>query len=196
MRKIIYMYSSLARQFLILSFVLLFASRLVLFIEGIVFELEEFKAFNIPATIIFLGILIGLCVFLFIGQRFFYSEFSEHKLTYHNKLTRRSKSFNLDKVEFVKFMSTGVKLFYDKTQKPVFKIPFYRFGVVSPIGIDSFEKLVIYKNIDFEKTYTILPCYSRGFKFIGIAYVALTIGIVINALKIILLDIMIFQQSI
>ncbi len=196
MRKIIYLYSSLTRQILIITLGLLFFARLILFIEGSIFNLKEFQIFNLPASIGLMIILIALCIFLFFGQKFFYAEFTEHKLVFHNLITRKSKTFDLNKVVFAKFTGTGIKLYYNKDKKPVFKIPFYRFGIVSPIGIESFEKLMKYKNVDITKTYTVLPCYSRGFKFINIAYIALIVGLGINAFQIIVLDILIFKQCI
>lgn len=194
MRKIIYMYSSLARQFFLASLGLLLLSRLVLFVEGAVFNMEKFEIFYLPATIGLIVLLMFCCAFLFIGQRFFYGAFSEHEFIFYNLITRNEKHINLDHLVLAEFMSTGIKLYDDLDSKPIFKIPFYRLGIVSPIGVGSFEDLMKYKNIEITKSYTVLPCYSRGFKFISIAYAALTIGISLNAFQIIILNILIFKQ--
>jgi len=194
MRKIIYMYSSLARQFFIAALGLLFIVRLILLIEGAVFKIEEFNVFNLPASIVLMLLLIALCAFLFIGQKFFIGEFTEHELTFYNKITKKKTLIDLDKVVLAEFMSTGIKLYYAKEQKPAFKIPFYRLGTVSPLGINSFEQLMLFKNIETTKSYTVLPCYSRGFKFISFAYAALAIGITLNAFQIIILNILILNQ--
>ena len=101
-----------------------------------------------------------------------------------NRLLRKRKTINLNEITYADFDKGGVLLYREKgTKKPDFLIKFYKFGVASPVGIESFEKLCQYKGIEYDKHFTYLPGQGRFSKLCSIGYIILIVCLGINALQ-------------
>lgn len=187
MRTIHYIYSSLSRQVLFVSLILLALSRILLLGLASHYKMEEFSIFNLPASIFLLFILILLSLFLLFAYRFFRFRFNEHTITYENDLLRKKRDFSLDSISCALFTNRCIKLYEEDKEKPLLKIPFFKFGIVIPFGIESFEKLLQFKQIPYDKKKFILPCQTRGIKLIRTAYWLLSMAFILNAGKIFIL---------
>ena len=185
MRAIRYYYSSMSKQFFLLMLIASMLVRMALMFVVTNRDIGGYgEAYNVTASMIMYIAFIAGCAFLFIAYRFFHTEFTENEVTNVNRIFRRRKSISLDEITYVNFDKGGILLYREKgTRKPDFLIKFYKFGVASPVGIESFEKLCQYKNIPYDKNYTWLPGQSKFSKLFGIGYIVLIICLGINALQ-------------
>ena len=185
MRTIRYYYSSMAKQFFLMVLVISMLVRMALMFVVTTKNIGGYgDAYNVGASMVLYLAFIAGCAFLFIAYRFFHTEFTEHEVTNVNRLLRKRTSINLNEISYVNFDKGGILLYREKgSRKPDFLIKFYKFGVASPVGIESFEKLCQYKGIAYDKNYTFLPGQSRLSKLCSIGYIALIICLGINALQ-------------
>jgi len=185
MRTIRYYYSSMAKQFFLLILIVSMLVRMALMFVVTAKDIGGYgNAYNVGASMAMYLAFIVACAFLFIAYRFFYTEFTEHEVTNVNRILRRRKSISLNEITYVNFDKGGILLYRNKgSRKPDFLIKFYKFGVASPVGIESFEKLCQYKGIEYEKNYNYLPGQSRLSKLCSIGYIALIICLGVNALQ-------------
>jgi len=188
MRTIRYYYSSMAKQFFLLTLIFSMLVRMALFFEVTYLDIGGYgDAYNVAASMVMYIGFIAVCAFLFIAFRFFHTEFTEHEVTNVNRLLRRKKSISLDEITYAVFDKGGILLYREKgTKKPDFVIKFYRFGVASPVGVESFEKLIKYKNIPYEKNYTEQLGFTKFSKFCSMGYIVLILCLLFNALQILL----------
>jgi len=185
MRTIRYYYSSMAKQFFLIILVLSMLVRMALMFVITTKNIGGYgDAYNVGASMVmYLGFIAG-CAFFFIAYRFFHTEFTEHEVTNVNSLLRKRKSISLDEITYVNFDRGGILLYREKgSKKPDFLIKFYKFGVASPVGVESFEKLCQYKGIEYDKNFTYLPGQGKFSKLCSIGYIALIICLGINALQ-------------
>ena len=141
-------------------------------------------AYNVGASmVLYLG-FIAVCAFLFVAYRFFHTEFTENEVTNVNSLLKKRKSINLNEITYAVFDRGGILLYRNReSRKPDFLIKFYKFGVASPVGIESFEKLCQYKGIEYIKNYTYLPGQGKFDKLFSIGYIVLIVCLGVNALQ-------------
>ena len=189
MRQIRYYFSSMAKQGFLLVLIFSMLVRMALFLEVTILDVGGYgDAYNVAASLIMYIGFIVVCVFLFVAYKFFYTEFTEHEVTNVNRILRRRKSISLDEINYVIFDKGGILLYREKDRKkPDFLIKFYKFGIASPVGIESFEKLCDYKHIPYEKNYTCLPGQSGFSRLFSIGYIILIVCLALNALQILLL---------
>ena len=185
MRTIRYYYSSMAKQFFLLILVVSMLVRMALMFVVTSKNIGGYgDAYNVGASMVLYLAFIFACAFLFVAYRFFYTEFTEHEVTNVNRLLRKRKSISLNEITYANFDRGGILLYREKgAKKPDFLIKFYKFGVASPVGIESFEKLCQYKGIEYDKSYNYLPGQGRFSKLCSIGYIALIICLGINALQ-------------
>ncbi|WP_133528094.1 hypothetical protein [Aminicella lysinilytica] len=167
-----------------------------MFTEIKVFHIGDYDQYysTLSFLLLFTACLI-VCAFFLIAYSFYYTDFTEHTLTYHNKMLGRHVDVDMDAVKFVHFTRNGIQLYYKKDEKPKLVIPFFRFGIVSKNGVDSFTKLLVYKKIEFVNDNKELPGYGFVFKVIRTVYALLCIFVTINALKYLLLVFMIMKEE-
>lgn len=196
MREIRYFYTSLSKQLFLVSLMVFALSRILLFTEIKVFHIGDYDQYysTLSFLLLFTACLI-VCAFFLTAYGFYFTDFTEHTLTYHNKMLGRQVDIDMDKVRFVKFTKMGIQLYYNKIEKPELTIPFYRFGIVSKNGVESFTKLLVYKNIDYVNDNEALPGYGFAFKVIRTVYALLCILVTIDALKYLLLVFMIMRKE-
>lgn len=185
MRTIRYYYSSMAKQFFLIILVLSMLVRMALMFVITTKNIGGYgDAYNVGASMVMYLAFIAGCAFFFIAYRFFHTEFTEHEVTNVNSLLRKRKSISLDEITYVNFDRGGILLYREKgSKKPDFLIKFYKFGVASPVGVESFEKLCQYKGIEYDKNFTYLPGQGKFSKLCSIGYIALIICLGINALQ-------------
>ena len=185
MRTIRYYYSSMAKQFFLMILVVSMLVRMALMFVITTKNIGGYgDAYNVGASmVLYLG-FIAVCAFLFVAYRFFHTEFTEHEVTNVNRLLKKRKSISMDEITYAVFDKGGILLYRTKgSRKPDFLIKFYKFGVASPVGIESFEKLCQYKGIEYTKNYTYLPGQGKFDKLFSIGYIVLIVCLGINALQ-------------
>lgn len=185
MRTIRYYYSSMAKQFFLMILVVSMLVRMALMFVVTTKNIGGYgDAYNVGASMVMYLAFIAGCAFLFIAYRFFHTEFTEHEVTNVNRLLRKRTSISLDEITYANFDKGGILLYREKdSKKPDFLIKFYKFGVASPVGVESFEKLCQYKGIEYDKNFIYLPGQGKFAKLCSIGYVALIICLGINALQ-------------
>lgn len=185
MRTIRYYYSSMAKQFFLLILIASMLVRMALMFVVTTKNIGGYgEAYNVGASMVLYLAFIAGCIFLFVAYRFFHTEFTEHEVTNVNRLLRKRHTINLNEITYADFDKGGILLYKEKgTKKPDFLIKFYKFGVASPVGIESFEKLCQYKGIEYDKHYTYLPGQGKFSKLCSIGYIVLIVCLGINALQ-------------
>lgn len=178
MYKIRYYYSSLSKQFLIgLIFLSLIVRLVLFFISG------AYQYAYVGATIVLYALILAFLVFLLVGWRFFYSEFDENTIASYNLLTRKKTELDLAPVSKAVFSKSGIGLYYEGDAEPRFKVPFYRFGVVSPVGVENFMNLMKNHRVEVEQTYKVLPGFTPFSKWLGRTYAIFSVVLLISTLK-------------
>lgn len=187
MRSINYYYTSVMKQVFLVIFMACMAARVIVFTEVLVFDIPGYEEYNFVTSIVFNLIIIAIAFFLFIGFRFFRTDFTESEVTNVNTLINRKQSIQLSEVDHVVFTKKGVKFYKtEDAKKHDFMVKFRRFGMASPVGIESLEKLIEYKEIPFTKQYTETPGMYKS-KVLTIGYAVLIISLLLNSYQVILL---------
>lgn len=201
MKKIQYHYTNIAKQvFFIVCFIYV-ALNFTVMMEIAIFKLDKYyEAMNVPITIIlYVSILIFLIV-LFISYKFCYSVYDEHHITYYNRLLKGQRELYYSQARVAVFSTMGVK-FYSSDEaaqankKPLFFLPFFRFGKIEPIHINNFYKLLKgNETIKVIKKFKVLPGYSKKWTFVTILYGILAVVFFMNCATPITVIILLFQN--
>lgn len=178
MYRIRYYYSSMSKQFFILSVMAFLVVRLALFFVG---GFAQY-AYVVPTVLLYAVILL-LCAFFLMGWRFFYSEFDENTLTYHNALQKKKTALDLDLVTRAEFSKSGISLFCDGENAPRLTIPMWRFGVISPVGVENFQNLMKNRGVPVEQSYRVLPGFGPASRWIGRIYLIFAFVLLAGTLK-------------
>lgn len=174
MNTIKYTFSTKSKQiFGILVFVY-FLLRFLVLVEIKAFHLEGYTVYLIP-SIIYYGIIFAGIWIVFLGYRLFYTEYDENKITYYNTLMKKSYSASWEDVRFVRFDTNGIHFFDsysdDAGATELLRIPYFRLGVIRAIPVnDLFEKLIENPNIKVQKTFKVLPGYTKKWRVISMVY--------------------------
>ena len=194
MQKITYHYSALSKQTWFYSGILYLALLSAVYILVVAYRVEGFYE-DLNLTMSLLANTAGMIFFylLSLGHHVCYTEYDDEKITYKNRLLRKSRTFYYKDAEAVIFDRWGVK-FYDEQalvnkEKPEFYVPFFRDGKVEPIQLNYFFKLMkdreeelTEKDEKFKvyKTFKIVPGYGRKWKYLSFAYACLTLLVLMN----------------
>ncbi len=194
MEKIKYYYSSMSKQVFLIILGLLFIIRFILFLQVMKYNINSYADdFNIGATLILYLVYLSICVFFFTAYKFFYSVFDEDKITYHNKLLKKENTAYLGKIKRAHLTKRGILLYEGEDEKPCFYLPFFRFGIISPIGVDNLYRLLKKKEIKIEKDFVILPGQGRKWKWVAVLYTGLTLLVLAPATQTLALVVAIFK---
>jgi len=176
MKKIRYYYSSMSKQVFLILLSLFIITRFIIFIEVVVFDINNYSAmFNIGPTIILYLFYLLICAFFFFGFKFFYTIYNENQVIYSNKILRKDYFVDLNRINRALLNKRGIHLYYLGEDKCCLFIPFFRLGIISPVGVDEFYKLLKSKNIQIEKTFTVFPGSKKTNKVIPIIYSGLAL---------------------
>ena len=178
MYKIRYYYSSLSKQFFLIILIWTLLVRFTLFFVG-----GFYKDAYVGATVAVYALALALCVFFFIGWKLFYFEFDETSLTGYNLLTKKKTELDLRPVQRALFSKSGISLFYEGDGVPRYFIPFRRFGIISPVGVENFMNLMKNRHVHVEQEYQVLPGYGKRAVWLGRCYTLLAILIGISSIQ-------------
>lgn len=177
MKRINYRYTNLPKQILIFAALAYVVMMAVIIAEIAIFKLEGFYEetnflLTIPLYLVYFGVL-----FAFLRQyKFFYGEYDENTLVYHNKLLRKEKSFNLSDAKLAVFDTFGIKFYADAninpdTDKPIFFFPFFRGGIVEAVSLNNFYKVLLEReDMQVVKNFKVLPGYTKKWKIVSFIY--------------------------
>lgn len=195
MEKIKYYYSAMSKQVFILIMISLIVTRFILFVQIMKYNINDYAGnFNIGATLILYLLYLFICVFFFIVYKFFFTIFDENSVTYCNKLLRKEKTINLNLVEKAHLTKRGIYLYEKNKEKASFYLPFFRGGVISPVGVDNFYKLLKTKNIQIQKDFATLPGQGKKWKWVAIMYTCLALLTLAPATQTLALVVAIFKS--
>lgn len=177
MNKIRYYYSAMSKQVFLILLILFFIIRFALITEIVIYDIQGYgDSFNLVATFILYALYLAVSVFFLIGYKFFYAEFDKDTVTYHNKLTKKSVTANLNDICKATLTKKGVFLYKDENaSQACIHIPFWRLGKISPVGIDDFYKLLKTKDIIIDKQFKVLPGYGKSKGFTSLVYSCLAL---------------------
>lgn len=201
LHKIPYTYTNKAKQvfyFMIIAFLIL---RLALMAEIYFFHLEGYQVYLLPTFFYYL-ILFALITGLFFGYKFFFTLYDEQKITYHNLLLRRSVTLSFSEIGYARFGRKGISLYRnispEPKERPDLYIPFFRLGIIQAIPVNAFFETLIEKkktqNIHIEKTFTVLPGYTKIWNFVSLGYALLSFCLLIVAMEPLYTIIVLFQK--
>lgn len=177
MKLIRYHYTHTAKQIFFIVCFLYTLLRFTVMLEVILFKLPGFyEQVNILLTLISYLLIFIVIFLLFIEHKLCYSIYDEEQLVYYNLLLRKQKILNLSNVKTAILGTFGIK-FYDsetvneKEDKPIFFLPFFRGGLIEPVQINNFYKMLKSReDINVIKKFKVLPGYSKKWRFVAIFY--------------------------
>lgn len=176
MKKIRYYYSSMSKQVFLILLSLFVITRFIVFTEVILFDINDYSSmYNIGATMILYLCYLSICTFFFFGFKFFVTTYNDNQAIYHNKLFRQSITVDLTHIGRAVFNNRGIYLYCIGNIDHCFFIPFFRFGIISPVGVNDFYKLLKTKNIQIEKTFETLPGTGKSQKISSMIYSGLAL---------------------
>lgn len=176
MKKIRYYYSSMSKQVFLILLTLLVSVRFFIFHLIVTLDiLSSASLYNVPATVAMNISYLILCSLLIFGFKLFYTEFDEVQVIYHNLLLRKKVQLSLDIVDKAVLTKRGIYLYINGCQTHAMRIPFFRLGLISPVGVDEFYKLLKSKDITIEKQFVTLPGYGKSKKIVPTVYSALAL---------------------
>lgn len=189
MNKIYYHYSSVSKQAWFYSCALYLVIWMFVFMEIKILRIQGYyEQINLLYALILLG--LGFILFISLSFQHFicYSLYDNEKITYYNRLLRKEKTFYYKDCHAVIFDKTGVKFYKSqddlvKKLKPLFYIPFFRFGKIEAIPINKFymmleqrqEKINNPQEFSLFKSFKVLPGYGIRWKYLSFFYACLCI---------------------
>lgn len=197
MNKIFYTFTNKSKFLFYLMILVLCLLRLALMIEIKIFQLEGYQVFLLP-TIVYYFVLFALITGLFFGYKFFFAEYDDHKISYRNLLLNRSRTISFDSVKKIRFGKKGIH-FYDcaapsRDSRPLLFIPFFRLGIVDAISVNDFFETVLDRGtISVEKTFKVLPGYSKPWTLLSLFYAFLSFCMLIICAEPLYTVIVLFQ---
>lgn len=201
MKKIQYHYTNTAKQLFIGVAFLYTLLRFLVMLEIIIFKIDGYyEATNIPLTILLYAVLFTLVIAVFRGHRFCYSLYDDNRLIYKNTLLRKQKVLDLNTVNLAVLDTFGVKFYKNgdadaKKDKPDFFLPFFRDGIIEAVHIDKFYRMLKEReDIHVVKNFTVLPGYSKKWRFVTIGYGILAFSLFLNCITPLTAVIVLFQN--
>ena len=201
MNLIRYHYTHITKQlfFLVCFFYTLLHFTVIL--EIYMFKLPGFyEQLNFPLTVITYIIVFILLFFLFIEHRLCYSIYDDQQIAYYNLILRKCRTLKYEDAKTAIFGTFGVK-FYDKEDvnekedKPVFFLPFFRGGLIEPVQINNFFKMLKEReNLRVIKKFKVLPGYTKKWRFVAIFYGMLAVVCFMNCATPITTVVVLFQN--
>lgn len=195
MEKIRYYYSAMSKQVFILLLGFLIVIRFALLMQVIIYNLNDYGTkINLVATVVLYLVYLCICIFLFTAYKLFFSEFDDDRMIYYNKLLRKELRVNLNTIEKAHLTKKGIYLYEAAKKEPVFFLPFFRWGVISPVGVDKFYKVLKEKNIKIQKDFTTLPGHGKRWKWVSVIYTCMALYTLAFATQTLSLVVAIFKS--
>lgn len=183
MNKISYTYTNNMKQIFFSIFMLYFVLRLIVIFQIEMYKLEGYyeNLMIIPSILLYLAIFaVILCILL--GYKFFGSVYDENTLTYTNRITKRSKSIDLNEVKLAVFDKKNIRLYKtDDQASEAFVIPLFRCGISNAVDVDRFFRMMKDRNdVRVVKTFAVLPGYTKPWRILKIVYGFLAVAALFN----------------
>lgn len=177
MKRIHYRYTNLPKQILIFAALAYVVMLAIIMGEVALFKLEGFYEntnflLTIPLYIVYFAVLFCLLR----QHKFFYGEYDENTLVYHNKFLRKERSFNLSDAKLAIFDTFGIKFYASvdinpSADKPLFFFPFFRGGIIEAISVNNFYKeLMTREDMQVIKNFKVLPGYTKKWRIVSFIY--------------------------
>lgn len=116
MNKIKYHYTNVPKQIFCIALFIYILLRFTVILQVQIYKIPEYyNAINFPLTTLMYAALFVLIFCIFFGHRFFYAEYGEEQLVYHNKLLRRHKALCFADIDTAILDTFGIK-FYRRSQ--------------------------------------------------------------------------------
>ena len=179
MKKIPYIFSTKSKQIFYFTIMIYFLLRLIVIVEIKLFHVEGYQVY-LGLSLFYYALIFAAVTLLFFGYKLFYTLYDDNTVTYHNRLLRRSYSIPLSEVRFARLDTRGIHLYRSETPQPSEKadlfIPFFRLGVIRAIPVDGFfQQLIAAPQIRVEKTFKVLPGYTKKWQLVSVIYAFLAI---------------------
>ena len=177
MKRIHYRYTNLPKQILIFAALAYVVMLAVIMAEIAIFKLEGFyENTNFVLTPLLYAVYFAVLFCLLRQHKFFYGEYNENTLIYHNKLLRKELSFNLSDAKLAVFDTFGIKFYASTdivpgTDKPLFFFPFFRGGIIEAISLNNFYKALLEReDLQVIKNFKVLPGYTKKWRIVSFIY--------------------------
>lgn len=177
MKRINYRYTNLPKQILIFAALAYIVMMAIIMGEIAIFKLEGFyEETNFFLTTLLYIVYFTVLFCLLRQQKFFYGEYNDEVLIYHNKLLRKEKQFNLADAKLAVFDTFGIKFYADtninpSTDKPLFFFPFFRGGIIEAISVNNFYKALLEReDMQVIKNFKVLPGYTKKWRIVSFVY--------------------------
>ncbi|MFV0518001.1 MAG: hypothetical protein ACK5MV_11450 [Aminipila sp.] len=195
MEKIKYYYSCMSKQVFLIIIAFLIVIRFILCVQIVTYNVNDYgNMLNLGATSFLYLIYLVVCIFFFIAYKFFIVEFNNDSVTYTNHILRRRKEVDLGEISAAHLTKKGIKLYKENEEKECFYIPFFRLGIISPVGVDSFYKILKQKKILIKKDFDTLPGHGKRWKWVGVLYTCLALLALAPATQTLALVVAIFKN--
>lgn len=196
MEKIQYYYPSMSKQVFLILLMLLIAARFTIFLEVIFFDINDYTStYNIGASLLLYLFYLVICLFFFFGYKFFYTTYNEDEIIYHNCILRKTKRIDFHRISKAVLGKRGITLYEKEGESALFFLPFFRLGLISPVGVDGFYKLLKAKNLSIEKQFTILPGHGISRKIASVVYSCLALFVLASLTQSVALAVAILKNN-
>ena len=182
MKRINYRHTNLPKQILIFAALAYVVMLAIIMAEIAIFKLDGFyEETNFLLTSVLYAVYFVVLFCLLRQHRFFYGEYDENTLIYHNKFLRKELSFNLSDAKLAVFDTFGIKFYTDaninpSTDKPLFFFPFFRGGIIEAISVNNFYKeLMAREDMQVIKNFKVLPGYTKKWRIVSFVYAFLAV---------------------
>ena len=125
MFRIRYYYSSLAKQFFLVTIIIALLLRFILFFAG-----GFYRYAFVGATVALYAFAVAVCCFFLVAWKFFYTEFVQTSVIWRNRIIGKEIRVDVAQITRAIFSKSGIFLYCQKSEKPCLRIPFRRFGIV------------------------------------------------------------------
>ncbi len=195
MEKIKYYYSSMSKQVFLILVALFILLRFILLVQVVTYDINDYgNMFNMGATFFLYLFYVSICGFFFMAYKLFITEFNGSEVIYTNKILRRKRTVTLDKIHRAHLKKRGIALYEFGQDKPCFYLPFFRFGIISPVGVDNFYKVLKQNNVEIQKDFDVLPGHGKRWKWVGVLYTCLALLVLAPTTQALALVVTIFKS--
>ena len=113
MFRIRYYYSSLAKQFFLVTIIIALLLRFILFFAG-----GFYRYAFVGATVALYAFAVAVCCFFLVAWKFFYTEFDNTSVIWRNRIIGKEIRVDIAQITRAIFSKSGIFLYCQKSEKP------------------------------------------------------------------------------
>lgn len=198
MSRVKYVYTSKSKLILYLMLVALLLIRTTVVVQIKIYELKGYEVYLLP-SFLYTFVLFSIITAVFFGYKLFFAEYNDTTVTYHNILLNRNRSIELKSIRYVLFSRTGIRFYHNsvpsKDERADLFIPFFRLGIIDAVSVNGlFEALIAHPDIKVEKTFKVLPGYSKPWVIVSMLYALLAFCVLIICMEPLYTVIVLFES--